>query len=163
MQLATAIEMWFNDDNPVAVHTLACAAHQIIHDLNRQKKGPPLLLDSDFIKPEFRKEAVALLKKPSGFFKHADFRKNRDPQIEFDPRLSEGFLLFSLAGLRYLGHKFNAYEFTFFSWALIHRPQYLSDKGRKLFSENFTVEHVEFIRKASKQEFFEKVFERYHQ
>jgi argininosuccinate synthase len=51
-QLNTAIELWFNDGDPVSIHTLASSAHQIIHDLNRRNKGPDLFLDTIFIKEE---------------------------------------------------------------------------------------------------------------
>lgn len=38
-QLHTAITLWFADKDQVSVHTLACAAYQIVHDINRNKKG----------------------------------------------------------------------------------------------------------------------------
>jgi len=55
-QLHTAITLWFADTDPVSVHTLACAAQQIVHDINTVKKGSDLLLDSIVIKEEFRRE-----------------------------------------------------------------------------------------------------------
>ena len=39
-QLDCAIELWFADGDPVSIHTLACASHQIIHDI--KKLGHPL-------------------------------------------------------------------------------------------------------------------------
>jgi hypothetical protein len=159
MQLATAIEMWFNGDNPVAVHTLACAAYQIIHDLNRKKKGPPLLFDSDYVKDQYRKEAVALLKKQSGFFKHADFRKNGATEIEFETLTSDGFILFSLVGLRYLGHKSNVYERAFWIWTFIHKPHFMTDEGRKFFFDSVSVNDIEDLRQINKKKFLEYVFE----
>jgi hypothetical protein len=38
-QLNTAIKLWFADGDLVSIHTLACSAHQIVHDINRQKGG----------------------------------------------------------------------------------------------------------------------------
>jgi hypothetical protein len=67
-QLATAIELWFTDGDTVSIHTLAVAAHQLIHDINRKKKGPPLFLDAEFIKPEHKKEFLGILKKGREFF-----------------------------------------------------------------------------------------------
>jgi hypothetical protein len=57
-QLRTAIELWFHSGEPVSIHTLAAAAYQVVHDLNRRKKGPPLLLDNDMIKVEYRREYI---------------------------------------------------------------------------------------------------------
>ena len=34
-QLDCAIELWFADGDPVSIHTLACASHQIIHDIKK--------------------------------------------------------------------------------------------------------------------------------
>ena len=71
-QLCSAIELWFADADPISIHTLAAASHQIIHDLNRKNKGPELLLDTMFIKDEFRQEYKNFMKDASNFFKHAD-------------------------------------------------------------------------------------------
>src|SRR5271165_3353782 len=36
-QLGTAIVLWFSDDDPVSIHTLACAAYEIIHKLTKKR------------------------------------------------------------------------------------------------------------------------------
>lgn len=45
-QRDTAIKMWFADGDPVSIHTLAAAAHQIINDVNEKigetRAGMPL-------------------------------------------------------------------------------------------------------------------------
>ena len=75
-QLRVAISLRFQDGDEVAIHTLACAAHQIIHDINQHRGGRDLLFDSLNFKDEYRKEAVNWLKKDMNFFKHAD----KDPE-----------------------------------------------------------------------------------
>ncbi len=79
-QLRSAIELWFAEGDPVSVHTLAAAAHQIIHDLNRRNKGPDLLRDTKFIKSEYRNEFVSDIKSASNFMKHADRGKMGQPK-----------------------------------------------------------------------------------
>ena len=37
--LETAIRLYFNYGDPIAIHTLACAAHGILSDLNEEHKG----------------------------------------------------------------------------------------------------------------------------
>ncbi|MGI8569030.1 MAG: hypothetical protein ACR2KT_08130 [Methylocella sp.] len=57
-QLRTAITLWFNDGDPVSVHTLAYAAYEVIHAIS-EKRDPTrrdLLFDSRLIKDEFRGE-----------------------------------------------------------------------------------------------------------
>jgi len=36
-QLRAAIRLWFDDGDPVAIHTLAHASHEIIHSLFKKK------------------------------------------------------------------------------------------------------------------------------
>jgi len=42
-QLDTAITLWFTEADTISIHTLACSAHQIIHDINQQKGHRDLL------------------------------------------------------------------------------------------------------------------------
>src|SRR5438045_2665233 len=76
-QLQTAISLWFNDGDPVAIHTLAAAAYEIIHAVSatRDPNRRDLLFDSLVVKDEYRREANAWFRGPANFFKHAD----RDP------------------------------------------------------------------------------------
>ena len=94
-QLRTAIELWFADGDPISIHTLAAAAYQIIHDLNRRNKGPDLLLDSKYIKDEKRREFVSLVKSTSNFMKHADRGKmGMAKSIEFSSDSNVGLITF---------------------------------------------------------------------
>src|SRR6266540_690470 len=94
-QLETAITLWFNDGDPVSIHTLACAAYEIIHVVSKTKnRWQDLLFDSLVIKDEYRNEWTKRLKEPANFFKHA--RNDPDGSLDFDPAVSEGFILFAL-------------------------------------------------------------------
>ena len=44
-QLDCALELFFDEKDAVPIHTLACAAHQVIYDINRDQNGPELLFD----------------------------------------------------------------------------------------------------------------------
>jgi hypothetical protein len=159
MQLATAIEMWFKDENHVAVHTLVCASYQVIHDLNRKKKGPPLLFDTALIKPEYRKKLVSELKSPSNFFKHADFRKNRPQIIEFETRMNESYIVFCLLGLKYLGESPSVYERAFWGWTFLHKPHFLLPEGRKIFFDSVPIDIAEEFKKLSRRQFLDTFLE----
>lgn len=71
-QLRVAISLWFQNGDEVAIHTLACAAYQIIHDINRHRGGEELFFDSLVIREEYRDQAIKRFKKEMNFFKHAD-------------------------------------------------------------------------------------------
>ena len=94
-QLETAIVLYFNSGEPVSVHTLSCAARQILVDLCKHRN-----IEIDFtlksliksqVAPEFRKEVFREFAVPENFFKHAE----RDPEGSFDfiPRGSD-FVIF---------------------------------------------------------------------
>ena len=101
------------DKDDVSIHTLAAAAHQIIHDINQQKCGEELLFDSAVIKDEYRDEFISLVKTPMNFFKHAD--RDAEEILEFPPISSIMLMMFSIMGLEKLG-----------GYALVARPGSLS-------------------------------------
>jgi len=77
-QMETAVRLYFNEADPVSVHTLAAAAHQILADLSRARSGGPMLTElalDKVVRPEKRKEAAEILRAAANFLKHAD----RDP------------------------------------------------------------------------------------
>ena len=106
-QIDFAIILWFKGADTIATHTLACSAHQIIHEINQSKKDTYLLFNSIYIKNERRCYFMSILKHSYNFFKHA----NRDPDpegmIEFDPSFTEDFILFTILGIESLGYNLN--------------------------------------------------------
>ena len=151
-QLKTAIELWFADGDPVSLHTLACAAHQIIHDINTHQKGPDLIFDSAIIKDERRKEWVRRMKKEMNFFKHAD----TDPtaSIEFDPTASEFFILMSIQGLLIFGLDGNVAETAFFRWFMLHNPDFLTPEGQQFLIDSIPID-IDEVRRLNKRDFFD--------
>ena len=104
-QLSTAIDLWFHGKDPVAIHTLAHAAYEIIHFISKVRNPGrrDLLLDTVLIKDEYRIQYVKKIKEPGNFFKHA--KEDGEKTIEFKPALSEGFILFSIAGVELAGER----------------------------------------------------------
>lgn len=140
-QLRTAIELWFADGDPVSIHTLAAAAYQIIHDLNRRNKGPDLLLDTKFIKDEHRKRFVNTIKTAANFLKHADNRRSGTAKTTLlDSSLNQHFIMYSIFGLRYLREELIAEEIAFERWHMLRNPEMLSDAGKALLKKSYTIE-----------------------
>src|SRR5260370_14040479 len=70
-QLETAITLWFHDADPVSVHTLTMAAHEILKALNKKRGGQPMLGDpSPYIRRGFEKRVADMFVESSNFFKH---------------------------------------------------------------------------------------------
>ncbi|MEW6353420.1 MAG: hypothetical protein AB1469_03850 [Pseudomonadota bacterium] len=155
-QLRTAIELWFHDGDSVSIHTLSASAYQIIHDLNRRKKGPGLLLDSKFIKEEYRKEFVSDIKHASNFMKHADRgRSGIASSLEFRPESNDHFIMFTIIGLKYLGENLGAEEIAFERWHIFRNPDLMTDEGKALFEQTFTVDQLNAVRGTPKRKFLE--------
>jgi hypothetical protein len=154
-QLRTAITLWFTDGDPVSTHALAFAAYEIYHTVSK-KRDPyrrDLLLDSDWIKDEFKRDWERLVKKKVVFFKHAD----RDPDaiIDFNPEMNEWFILYAIAGRQLCGES-QSQEESHFNWRFhLNRPQYLTDQGRKFLADRFPADMPEYGRSLSKHQFFE--------
>lgn len=153
-QLETAIILWFNGGDPVAVHTLAFAAYEIIHTISK-KRNPnrrDLLFDTLVIKDEYRAESNARLKKSANFFKHGD--RDGDAVIEFYPIITDLFLMFAIAGLELCSERKSTAELAFMWWFHFHKPDWLTESGRKLVSDNFPIEDLAKVRRLPKAEFF---------
>jgi hypothetical protein len=153
-QLRTAIILWFRDGDPVAIHTLAFAAYEIIHFVSKKRNRlRDLLFDSLVIEDQYRKEFGIFIKRHANFFKHAN--KDVDDVIEFRPVFSEPFILFALLGIELCGERLNAEESAFFYWTAFHRPRWISAEGRKRLEDRITVERAAQIRTIPRSEFLQ--------
>ena len=128
-QLRTAIRLWFENADPVAILSLACSAHQVIHDLNSRQKRRDLLYDSLLIREEYRGHWERALKAPYNFLKHG----GRDPngRLELDTGGTDIFILFSVFGLILLGHKPDEMEGAYLDHFILTHPDWLTEKGTK--------------------------------
>ena len=155
-QLDTAILLWFQDGDLVSAHTLAAAAHGIIHDLNRANKGPPLLFDSPTIDPKLKRESVAILKAFENFCKHADNRKREVKEMELEPRVTVAFMFACLWGLTFLGQKHNSVELAFRSWVWVHHPEFLNKQTKEAVAKGLRAERAETLRTVPKALFLKE-------
>jgi hypothetical protein len=149
-QVRTAIKLWFMDEDPVSIHTLASAAHEIIHTLFKRKGLSDLLFDIDIIKDEYRGEWAKRLKADATFFKHAQ----RDPEAvkEFDPSVNEYLLLFCVAGLGKMGKPLGDIETTFLTWFGIQHPEFLF---KDIYSKVIAIDQLENMRGMKRQKYFD--------
>ena len=152
-QLNTAISLWFNHGDVVSIHTLACSAHQIVHDINRKQRGRDLLYDSPIFKDEYRKEAVKHLKEYYNFFKHAE----KDPSgiVEFDPIINEHLMMFTSLGLEILGQSPDEVRGAFNIYYSLRNPHLLTEKGKAKFIDAVPEESRKCVLSMPKEKFIE--------
>jgi len=100
-QLGTAIDLWFDERDPISIHTLIAAAYQVICDLLRHRGLPDFLYANPWIRPERRADYARAVRAPANFIKHAD----RDPkgELELNVEINDFHLLQCLMGLQQLG------------------------------------------------------------
>ncbi len=158
-QLRAAIELWFTDGDPVAIHTLTFAAYEILHALSKKRdpNRPKLLFDSDLIMDDKRSQANTLLKRNAYFFKHAD--RDGDSVIEFNPEANEWLMVFASRARSYCGELPSEEESCFMWWMQVHHPHMLTEEGQKELANLVPVEHQDGIRRLPKREFFEAMME----
>jgi hypothetical protein len=149
-QLRTAITLWFADGDPVSIHALTFAAHEVIHTLFRRKGLRGLLFDADVIKDEFRAEFAKILKSHATFFKHA--QRDPDGEVEFHPKMNDYLLLFTVNGLKRMDIPQGPEEASYSMWFYLNNPQYFLDYPATKF---LPVEILEEIKRVPKGEFFE--------
>jgi hypothetical protein len=153
-QLRTAITLWFSEGDPVSIHTLAFAAYEIIHVVSKKRnRTRDLLFDSFIPKDECRAAWNKSLKRDANFFKHA--KDDVDAMIEFDPLLSELFIMFAMFGLRLCGDRPCIEESAFALWFCLNRPAMLTDNGRKQFVDGIPVDKLKTLRSIPRPEFLE--------
>jgi hypothetical protein len=90
-QLETAIRLWFNDGDPVSIHTLAAAANELLNRVGSKfgKQSPV----QKYI--EARPEVVGKrLRKAQNFFKHAYTDLNE--RLDYDPAHGDLLILDSI-------------------------------------------------------------------
>jgi hypothetical protein len=150
-QFHAAIEMWFADGDPVAIHTLTSAAHEIVAALCRKKGIPDHLFDSDLVRPELRGKWNAAMRAPQNFFKHAD--KDPNDEIDFAPSANDLRLMFVLTGFQALGERIDDWrERVYWTRMNIEQPGLMKED---IFAGKISAADVANIRRLSRPRFFE--------
>lgn len=75
-QIDSAIRMFFSEEDVVALHTVAAAAHGVLRDLARHQGITRSVKDSPLISDASRSEFLRAVNYPQNFFKHADSDPN---------------------------------------------------------------------------------------
>ena len=71
-QLESAIFLYFNEADPVSIHTLTAAAYNILKDLSAKRIGSAMFVKGlilNFIKEEYRDEMHKKIYEAENFFK----------------------------------------------------------------------------------------------
>jgi hypothetical protein len=127
-QLRAALELWFGDGDPVAIHTLARAAHEVLSDVAEHLGMSHLTFDThaSAIAKTFdasTREVHQLIKGPGNFFKHADL--DPDAEIHFDEGWNASLLIVCVGCLMHLDRDLSIVEHGFWTRLALERPDKL--------------------------------------
>lgn len=150
-QLRTAIVLWFNDGDVLAIHTLAHASHEIIHRMYRNAGHRSLLFDTDKIRKEHRQKWTSAVRHSANFLKHASH--DLSEKLDFKPESNELLLSMSVEAVRVLEAKPGMEELTFNLWMTLHRPAMYHLKNVKRPPD--VQRTIDEVRALGRAEFFE--------
>jgi len=86
-QIETAVFLYFNEGDPISIHTLTMAASNVLRDLNGGKVWMIKTHFNDHIKEGMEKEAWKIMNRYENFLKHAD--TDPDGILDFNPDVTE--------------------------------------------------------------------------
>jgi hypothetical protein len=116
-QLETAIVLYFHEADPVSIHSLACAAYDVLLAVNRASNGTPMIKDwlPDMVEPDLEGEFRRFLNMAQNFFKHAD----KDPHavLDFLPAHTDVLMLDACWAYRRIAGERLPILATFETWA----------------------------------------------
>ena len=135
---------FFEERDPISIHTLTCAALQILHDHFDdvgQVWDHNLIFhyDSIYVKDEYRKEYAEHVNKVRNFFKHADCDlKSGKTSIEFNTEENAFYILEAARCLRIIegsNYVFHPEFRAFICWYGLKYPRHFKNEAIKsLFS-----------------------------
>lgn len=153
-QLDTAINLYFKDADPVSIHTLTAAAHQILMDLANIQEIKSFLKQSTLIKKEMQKQYLLMINEAENFFKHA----KEDPLslLSFKPELTETLLLDAVEMYMQLTNEKPEDMSIYRVWFLLNHPTIINEQIRKEF-EDRNIHCLQYVKTTNKTTFYKNI------
>jgi hypothetical protein len=134
-QLCTAIHLFFNGGDEVAIHTLTAAAFAVTRDLcdaEKDKSDSATKMIEDAVKPEHHAQIWKKVHESANFFKHAD--RDSTEFHEFNAEQTQVLMFFSVHQYQALTGEKISQMMAFLLWFMLDFPQ-----GFKLSPEVITL------------------------
>jgi hypothetical protein len=131
-EINAAIRMYFNSEDPVAVHAVVAGGTQIISDLGK-RKGLQLGIESGVkhIRPERQKEFREMMREPQNHIKHADHEGDEDKILEYRPATIEFYLYLGAGGYQEYTGMDTPETRVFMWWFAACNPDLLNEPTQK--------------------------------
>jgi hypothetical protein len=128
-QVEASIRLHFSGEDPIVVHTIASAAHQILRDISGHRETSEWHKDlTQLIRPDMKKEFWANINKSYNFLKHAD--KDPDETLELEENINDHTIISCCGYFITLGYAASSEMLGFVRWYEIMYPQILDGNSR---------------------------------
>ena len=138
-QLLEAINLFFEERDPIPIHTLVGAALGILNDLIADKdlvRDNQLIFhyDTIYIKDKYRKKFQKMINSHKNFFKHADLDLKKGlTTIAFNPELNQFFIFEAIRVSRIIQPDFWPAEYkVFIYWIMKQYPNLFNNVEEEL-------------------------------
>ena len=93
-QIEAAVSLWFQDGDPVVIHTLIAAGHHVCHDIVKAKgEKSPFLSNEEMFSGDEWKTHKKITTKLENFLKHAERDTDPSAKITFYPERTDLYIL----------------------------------------------------------------------
>ena len=150
-QLDTAINLFFKESDPVSIHTLVAAAHQLLIDIGNLMGIKSLIKENSIINKKYFKDYIREVNKPENFFKHA--KSDSGALINFNPEQTEFLLLDAVEMYMQIASEKPEDMNIFRMWFFVKYPNVLSSDIQKSITEKEL--NINMFKKKNKLEFYQ--------
>jgi len=156
-QIDTAIRLFFKSADPISIHTLTAAGHQVLMDIAKPENIKSFMKDSPWIIGDKKKEYLAIVNEAENFFKHAE--KDPSSVLKFKQEQTEFLLLDAVEMYIQLTADMPENMLIYRAWFLVKFTNIISAGTLKAFKE-LNLEHkIKEYRKLGKIEFYKTMKE----
>ena len=122
-QLKAGVRLFFRREDPVAIHTLVAAAHQILVDLGKTGNIDSAVKNTSQMGQSKISEFLKTVNYPFNFFKHAD--RDSDHQIDIGPlsRFTQDFIMDAVVMLQRLSGNIPFGAKVYWHWFVSNYPE----------------------------------------
>ena len=153
-QLETAINLFFQDGDAVSIHTLTCAAYNVIRDVNNSRNGNPMFAKERYVQMG-GKPSLSDFNEPENFFKHAD--RDPDDELTFKPKFTECLLVDACEKYGEITAESVPEFLVFMLWLMCQAPEAVDiPEGWKSFADDAKELHS----KGDRQGFYNRLIDK---
>ncbi len=150
-QIDASIRILFENEDPIAIHTLAMASFQMLRDLSAKSEDNYFnKMLKNMLNPSLEREFWRIINRPANFLKHAD----KDPNGIIDnveEEVNEGILVISCLLYQDLGNHLTPEMVTLISWFFAIHPDFIKHTASGNLKQLFKTD-LSYLRELPRHE-----------